>query len=252
MRTLTVRYRETRRKVVQEKMTAFVPYGAEQFSALAPEDRHMHLIRFDQVESAFDSKTGELISLRELCGAQPLPGAPFNVHRPQSRPKGRKRSLQAKDAKQARRQDREAFLDRYGYGVIWNHFRNELISLFRGRCFACGCSGDLQLDHHIPFSAGGRREPGNIVMLCYKCNAQKWDYDPSEYYSAKELELLTGLLEEERKVIGFVFCNDRWLDDPIAYLHEIGINPLLLCEVTTNPDHQWTLVDAIARAEHLR
>lgn len=247
MRTLTVRYRETGRKIIHASMTGFVLHGADQFSALIVEDGYMHPIRFDQVELAFDPNTGEVFSLRELCGAPPLPGPQFSLQRPQSRPKGRKRSGEPKNNKQAKRADREAFLERFRYEVIWNHYRNKLIAQFQGRCFACGSPDSLQLDHHVPFSKGGRREPGNIVMLCYRCNAQKCDYTPSEYYSDDELSFLAVLLEQQHEVLGFVFREDRWLAEPLSYLREIGISPLLIEEVSTNPDHDWTLVPTLER-----
>lgn len=228
-------------------MTGFVPFGENQFSALIPEDGYMHPIRFDQIESVYDPVTREILSLRELCGAPPLPGPPFSIERPKSRPKGRQRSAVPKSNKQAKRADRETFLERYRYEVIWNHYRNKLITLFQGRCFACGSPDYLQLDHHVPFSKGGRREPGNIVMLCYRCNAQKCDCDPSEYYSDDELSFLATLLERQKEVLAFDFQEDRWLADPISYLLEIGISPLLVEEISTNPDHGWTLVPTLER-----
>jgi hypothetical protein len=128
---------------------------------------------------------------------------------------------------------------RYRHEVIWNHFRNQLISLFNGRCFACGSPQDLQLDHHVPLIRGGRREPGNIVMRCMWCNQRKWDYPPEEFYSSNELACLVPLLAQEAEVLAFEFDNARWVADPFRYLCDIGINPLIINEVMTNPDHVW-------------
>ncbi len=43
-----------------------------------------------------------------------------------------------------------------------------------GRCRMCGSSADLQYDHVVPYSLGGRSdEPSNIQLLCGRCNRRK-------------------------------------------------------------------------------
>lgn len=42
-----------------------------------------------------------------------------------------------------------------------------------GICQCCGSSINLEYDHIIPFSCGGTSTPGNIQLLCLKCNRSK-------------------------------------------------------------------------------
>jgi 5-methylcytosine-specific restriction endonuclease McrA len=194
---------------------------------------------YDRIVKAYDVETGDEISIRELCGVRPSPG-PITAHPlRQSRPKYTQRGHGSEVFKGQRRMDSKVFFMRYRHELIWNHFRNQLIGLFNGRCFACDSPQGLQLDHHVPLIRGGRREPGNIVMLCMRCNVWKWDYPPEEFYSANELTYLAPLLAQEAEVLAFEFDNERWVADPFRYLRDVGLNPRLIHEVMTNPDHLW-------------
>lgn len=42
-----------------------------------------------------------------------------------------------------------------------------------GICQCCGSSLNLEYDHIIPYSCGGTSTPGNIQLLCLKCNRSK-------------------------------------------------------------------------------
>lgn len=42
-----------------------------------------------------------------------------------------------------------------------------------GICQCCGSSQNLEFDHIVPFSCGGRSNPSNIQLLCMKCNRSK-------------------------------------------------------------------------------
>ena len=44
-------------------------------------------------------------------------------------------------------------------------------------CVICGRSEKLEIDHVKPLSKGFGLEPGNVVILCSKCNGEKSDYD---------------------------------------------------------------------------
>lgn len=236
-----VLYQDESGNAVDIEMTGFVPLGDERFSALPVNDQYMQPLHYEQVNHAFDIETGEEISIRELCGARPLAGHITCHPSRQPRPKGKKRSRGSELFKGQRRMDSDAFLVRYRQEIIWNHFRNKLIEAFNGRCFACGNPRDLQLDHHVPLVKGGVRQPGNIVMLCFQCNVMKSDYDPSEFYSQAELEALSALLAKQEQILAFDYDPERWSSDPVAYMRDIGISPLLIGEVMSNPDHPWAV-----------
>lgn len=42
-----------------------------------------------------------------------------------------------------------------------------------GVCQCCGSSLNLEYDHIIPFSCGGKNNASNIQLLCQKCNRSK-------------------------------------------------------------------------------
>ncbi|MEM4284048.1 MAG: HNH endonuclease [Candidatus Caldarchaeum sp.] len=53
------------------------------------------------------------------------------------------------------------------------------------RCAYCGCTSALQKDHIIPRCRGGMDHPDNVVWACEKCNQEKGDRDPFEWYTAR-------------------------------------------------------------------
>lgn len=234
-------YRDEARNIVDVVMTGFVPFGDEEFSALPLDSEYMRPLSYEQVEQAVDIETGEEISIREVCGARPLPGPLGMPPERRSRPMGKNRSRSGELHKGQRRKDSDAFLYRYRQEVIWNHFRNKLIQSFNGRCFACGTPDGLQLDHHIPLIKGGKREPGCIVLLCAQCNLMKSDYAPSEFYSQAELDALGPLLAKQQRILMFEYDRERWSSDPAGYMRDIGISPLLVGEVMSNPAHPWAV-----------
>jgi hypothetical protein len=42
-----------------------------------------------------------------------------------------------------------------------------------GVCQCCGSSQNLEYDHIVPFSCGGKSDVSNIQLLCEKCNRSK-------------------------------------------------------------------------------
>lgn len=49
-----------------------------------------------------------------------------------------------------------------------------------GRCLACGSGELIQYDHVIPWSLGGRNEPGNLRLLCAACKRRQAQAGPAE------------------------------------------------------------------------
>jgi hypothetical protein len=42
-----------------------------------------------------------------------------------------------------------------------------------GKCQCCGSNENLEYDHIIPYSCGGKSDDSNIQLLCLKCNRSK-------------------------------------------------------------------------------
>lgn len=51
----------------------------------------------------------------------------------------------------------------------------EIKKILRSSCFYCGSKNNIQIDHIVPISKGGRHSIGNIVAACRSCNASKCD-----------------------------------------------------------------------------
>ncbi len=68
---------------------------------------------------------------------------------------------------------------------------------FRHRCFNCESEKDLEFDHHLPLSKGyalkSRETGSNTVVLCRRCNREKGNKLPYEYYSRDKLRKLEEL-----------------------------------------------------------
>jgi len=62
---------------------------------------------------------------------------------------------------------------------------NEMIELQKTKiCYWCNCKikeNDLNIDHYIPISKGGKHTISNLVASCSKCNLDKRAKDPQEY-----------------------------------------------------------------------
>jgi hypothetical protein len=54
--------------------------------------------------------------------------------------------------------------------------RRAVFTRDRFRCQWCGADCGLQLDHIVPWSAGGSDSPDNLRTLCSKCNTRRSNY----------------------------------------------------------------------------
>jgi len=52
--------------------------------------------------------------------------------------------------------------------------RAEVLLRDGARCRRCRTAIDLEIDHIIPVSKGGRTEEANLQTLCRRCNRRKW------------------------------------------------------------------------------
>ncbi len=80
-------------------------------------------------------------------------------------------------------------------GAQWDHrrrgrrpvsgtIRYEVLKRAKGRCELCGISNEeknLEVDHIIPKSLGGKDDIANYQALCYTCNAQKNNKDDTDF-----------------------------------------------------------------------
>ncbi len=57
--------------------------------------------------------------------------------------------------------------------AVSENLRNQIFKRDGGRCVKCGSKINLQLDHIIPFAAGGLTVKSNLQTLCRECNRAK-------------------------------------------------------------------------------
>ena len=67
--------------------------------------------------------------------------------------------------------------------------------LFDHKCANCGATDDLCIDHHKPLSKGNPLTRKNAVLLCNKCNTEKWAFLPEEFYEPVKLLWIESKLQ---------------------------------------------------------
>lgn len=94
-------------------------------------------------------------------------------------------------AKARRRRARLALVD--------EHFTAEMemvvLRCFDSKCFNCGSTKKLCIDHHRALYDGHALELGNAVLLCISCNSSKGKKAPERFYAADVLIRLEEVLK---------------------------------------------------------
>jgi hypothetical protein len=72
-------------------------------------------------------------------------------------------------APETARGKREEWPSRY----VSKQIRSDLLSSAQHRCANCSATEHMEIDHVVPISQGGTGEPGNLRVLCRKCNRKK-------------------------------------------------------------------------------
>jgi len=64
--------------------------------------------------------------------------------------------------------------DRLARRRIPDPLRAEVLLRDGARCRRCRTAVNLEIDHIVPVSKGGRTEEANLQTLCRRCNRRKW------------------------------------------------------------------------------
>ena len=216
-----IQYRSADDELTERVISAEIPElpnAVRAFCHLRNEERTFVLSR---IENAVDIETGEVISdIWTHYGIPSLKPPPLQAP---VFPERRIR-LSAEEAKQLRNIDKRQLFGRFQLDVLAVAKRRQLDALFDVRCFRCGSVESLELDHHVPQSLGGRLVPGNIVLLCRRCNLAKLESAPRDFYSEAELERLAPILAAQLHLFDFRFNWTRWNNHPMEYLVSMGID----------------------------
>lgn len=65
--------------------------------------------------------------------------------------------------------------------IEWENLRRETFNRDNFTCVYCGAGNDLECDHVLPRSKGGKSVSENLVAACKSCNASKKDRLLSEW-----------------------------------------------------------------------
>lgn len=72
--------------------------------------------------------------------------------------------------------------------ALWGAIKRRVLERDGMACRYCGKAigrGDLNFDHMLPVSRGGRNIDANIVVSCRRCNTAKRDRTPEEFSATK-------------------------------------------------------------------
>ena len=70
--------------------------------------------------------------------------------------------------------ERPSCEDRLAKRRIPDSLRAEVLLRDGARCRRCRTAVNLEIDHIVPVSKGGRTEEANLQTLCRRCNRRKW------------------------------------------------------------------------------
>lgn len=72
--------------------------------------------------------------------------------------------------------------------------------VFNNRCFRCGCTDNIHIDHHYPVSKGYPLSLSNAVLLCKDCNLSKFIKLPEEFYTNEEIKKVSSMLKSAVRI----------------------------------------------------
>jgi hypothetical protein len=147
-------------------------------------------------------------------------------------------ACKGRDTAVTRSQQKYHFYKRYRAEEIMDLYTARFFALFDNACFKCGHIARLDIDHHVPFSQGGRYEEGNLVALCQECNGDKKERMPAEFYTPAELERLAPLLAAQKALFAFRWDWDFWKRDRAGYLASVGLDEATIHRMLFNDDYR--------------
>lgn len=65
-----------------------------------------------------------------------------------------------------------------------------MFDVYDNKCFNCGSTEKLSLDHTIPFIMGFRLTLDNCTVLCCSCNSSKKAKHPLDFYNQEQISIL--------------------------------------------------------------
>jgi hypothetical protein len=238
MTELLVRYRDFDGSFSERLVSDIAVEGDDSILAFCHLRQGRRTFKLNRIQSIVDPSTGEIIEdVLAFIGAHPSAVIfPIPLH-----PILGSSTLNGAALRNLRTAEKYAFWRPCRFAVVADLCKRKFFALFGNRCFKCGATSTLEIDHHVPMTLGGHLVPGNLVALCPRCNNRKLEQAPEEFYSPEELKVLLPILEQEDSFFAstFQFDWEFWDRDRRGFLLQIGIDPKLVEEVLNNPEHRY-------------
>lgn len=109
------------------------------------------------------------IDRRKRCGIRSYCLVCMSIRAKEYQHNNRERVLEIRRISQAHRRARK----KGEYGRFNDADWKEILEKYGNKCLKCGLTEDLQPDHVIPLSMGGKHDVSNIQPLCGSCNRRK-------------------------------------------------------------------------------
>lgn len=88
--------------------------------------------------------------------------------------------------------------------IFTKQMEDIVFEAFQDKCFNCGGTDRLCIDHHKPLVGGCALSLDNAVLLCIHCNSSKSDKRPEEFYSINQIEeiglILGQMMDKFREI----------------------------------------------------
>lgn len=101
-----------------------------------------------------------------------------------------------------------------------------VVKLLGSKCWTCNQMANVQIDHIIPISQGGRHEPDNLQLLCRSCHREKTYLHDRNLRKYEErtippnlLRLVKALFESRSDPASPVYGGGGYTRELAAYLH---------------------------------
>ena len=235
---LIIRYQDSDGNVTERRISEIEPEGTRVISAFCHLRNAQRIFYVPRILSATHAESGQPVS--DLYSSLGLPRPPEQRRADQFQvdTTGRLCGHSAEAYKGQRNREKRELFARFHHRAIAAVYKAKFFSMFGDRCFKCGSTRALVMDHHIPMIMGGHLEPGNLVSLCRRCNGRKLDASPDDFYTAEELRRLQPLLEQQKELIDFQIDIARWMNDREAYMLDLGVDPQLVHQILHDPYHR--------------
>lgn len=105
-----------------------------------------------------------------------------------------------------------------------SRFINPALALFEQGLIECPSSKAAACKRGI----SGTKTSLGVEIGAYRCNEQKLDQPPEQFYTPQELAQLPAIFAQQAALFDFAFDEEAWVQGPAAYLVSLGLDEELV------------------------